>query len=86
MHDFTSNAKVCKGREKNPRLVHRYLDTSDSKLTGGLRRHAKICWGEENVARADEARNIEEACQKLKDAKLINHNCSIQMDRKRKGN
>ena len=85
MHDFTCNAKVCKGRGKNPCLVRRYLDTSDSKSTGGLHRHAKICWGEENVARADEARNIEEACRGLKDAKLINGTITAVFERTGKG-
>jgi hypothetical protein len=85
VHDFTCNAKVCKGRGKNPRLVRRYLDTSDSKSTGSLRRHAKICWGEENIARADEAKNIEQARQALKDAKLINGTITAVFERTGKG-
>lgn len=63
---------MCKGKGKNPCLVCHYLDTGDRKSTGGLHHHAKSCWGEENVASANEAKNIEEACQGLKDAKLIN--------------
>jgi hypothetical protein len=85
VHDFTCNAKVCKGKGKNPRLVRRYLDTGDRKSTGSLRRHAKICWGEENVARADEAKNIEEARQGLKDAKLINGTITAVFQRTGKG-
>ena len=70
-HDFTCNAKHCKGQGKNPHLVRRYLDTTDSKSTSGLLRHARICWGEENLEQANAAKNIEEACQMLKNAKLI---------------
>lgn len=40
----------------NRRHVRRYLDTTDGKSTGNLRRHAKICWGEEAVAAADAAK------------------------------
>jgi len=38
------------------RHVRRYLDTADGKSTSNLRRHAKICWGENIVAAADAAR------------------------------
>ena len=85
MHDFTCNAKVCKGKGNNSRLVHRYLDTSDKNSTGSLRRHAKLCWGEENIARADEAKNIEEARRALKEAKLINGTITAVFERTGKG-
>ena len=52
-------------------MVQHYLDTTDSKSTGGLCRHARICWGEKNLEQANAAKNIEEACQMLKNAKLI---------------
>jgi hypothetical protein len=85
VHDFTCNAKVCKGKGKNSRLVRRYLDTRDSKSTGSLRRHAKVCWGEENVARADEVKNIDDARQALKGAKLINGTITAVFERIGKG-
>ena len=40
----------------NRRHVRRYLDTSDGKSTSNLRRHAKICWGDDIVAGADAAK------------------------------
>jgi hypothetical protein len=52
VHVFECNAKSCKGKG-NGRMVRRYLDTSDAKSTSNLRKHAKICWGEEVVASAD---------------------------------
>jgi hypothetical protein len=76
---------MCKGKGKNPRLVRRYLDTGDRKSTGSLRRHAKMCWGEDNVGRADEAKNLEEARQGIKDAKLINGTISAVFERTGKG-
>lgn len=50
-------------------MVRRYLDTSDSKSTGNLRKHAKICWGAETVAAADETRNVDSAREALKKVK-----------------
>jgi hypothetical protein len=41
----------------NWRHVRRYLDTADGKSTSNLRRHAKICWGEEAIAGADAAKS-----------------------------
>lgn len=66
VHDFSCGAKHCKGKGKNPRLVHRYLDTGDKKSTSGLRRHASICWGEEIVKEAAEAKDIASARDALK--------------------
>jgi hypothetical protein len=66
-------------------MVRRYLDTSDGKSTGALRRHAKICWGEENVARADDAKNIDDARQALKDSKLIDGKITAVFERTGKG-
>jgi len=42
-------------------MVRRYLDTTDAKSTGNLRKHAKVCWGEETVAAADQSRDIDAA-------------------------
>jgi len=54
-------------------MVRRYLDTTDAKSTGNLRKHAKVCWGEETVAAADKTRDIDaarEALGKLKDGSI----------------
>lgn len=84
-HDFTCSAKHCKGRGQNPRLVRRYLDKTDSKSTSGLRRHAKICWGEEIIERAAESKNIEEARKALKEAKLVDGSITAVFERTGKG-
>ena len=49
--------------------MRRYLDTSDAKSTGNLRKHAKICWGVETVAAADGTRNVNDAREALKKVK-----------------
>lgn len=85
VHDFICNAKVCKGKGKSPRRVRRYLDTSDKKSTGSMRRHAKVCWGEENVARADESANINASREALKNAKLIDGTITAVFERTGKG-
>ncbi|KAF8957055.1 hypothetical protein BDZ97DRAFT_1954953 [Flammula alnicola] len=85
VHDFTCNAKHCKGKGKNTRLVRRYLDTGDSKSTSSLHRHAKICWGEENVAKADEAKDVGIARAALKGAELRDGSITAIFERTGKG-
>jgi len=46
-------------------MVRRYLNTSNAKSTSNLRKHAKICWGEETVAAADQTRDIDVAREVL---------------------
>jgi hypothetical protein len=36
--------------------VRRFLDTADKGSTRNLRKHAKHCWGDEIIKKADEAR------------------------------
>lgn len=61
VHVFECSSKRCKGKGKNGRHVRRYLNTADATSTSNLRRHAKICWGEETVAAAGNTRNVYEA-------------------------
>ncbi|KAG1797936.1 hypothetical protein EV424DRAFT_1265608, partial [Suillus variegatus] len=54
-HEFKCAATRCK------KGVHRFLDKKDAKSTSNMRKHAKICWGEETVKLADETKNSQEA-------------------------
>jgi hypothetical protein len=65
VHVFECSARHCKGKG-NGRMVRRYLDTGDAKSTSNLRKHAKVCWGVETVAEADEKRNLGAALDGLK--------------------
>ena len=47
-------------------MVRRYLDTGDAKSTSNPRKHARICWGVETVAAADETCNYRAAPDLLK--------------------
>ena len=47
-------------------MVRRYLDTSDAKSTSNLRKHARVCWGVEAVAAADETHNMGAALDLIK--------------------
>ena len=40
--------------------MRRYLDKSDAKSTGNMRKHARKCWGDETVASVDSAKNTNE--------------------------
>ncbi len=53
-------------------MVYRYLDTGDAKSTGNLRKHVKICWGEDVVAAADNTRNVHAAHEALGKMKSVN--------------
>jgi hypothetical protein len=56
-HTFLCFAKSC---NQKSREVRRFLDKSDAKSTGNLRKHAKNCWSAEIVAYADKAKNAAE--------------------------
>jgi len=58
-HVFQCAAKSCRYKSRG---VRRYLDKSDAKSTGNMRKHARKCWGDETVASADSANNANEVC------------------------
>ncbi|KAF8258098.1 hypothetical protein EI94DRAFT_1527355, partial [Lactarius quietus] len=62
-HVFECTAHSCHGR---------FLDTGDAKSTSNLRRHAKLCWGEENVTMADDAHDAKTAREALRHGKKVN--------------
>ena len=56
IHIFQCATLQCKGR--HGRDVRRFLDTGDARLTSGLWRHAKQCWGDETVNAADRTKDL----------------------------
>jgi hypothetical protein len=56
--EFVCGAPHCKGsgRGEEARIVRRYFGTWDATSTSNLRKHAKKCWGEDVLAKADEAK------------------------------
>ena len=84
-HEFTCNAKHCKGKGKNARVVRRYLDTKDKASTKSLRAHAIKCWGQEIVEKSEEARNIASAREALKGAELRDGSITAIFERTGKG-
>ena len=56
VHVFQCVAVQCKG--KHGRDMHRFLDTGDARSTSGLRRHAKMCWGDETVNAANRSKDL----------------------------
>jgi hypothetical protein len=57
VHVFECSAAHCIGKV-NGQMVHRYLNTGNTKSTSNLHKHAKICWGGEAVAAADSTRDV----------------------------
>ncbi|KAI0716611.1 hypothetical protein C8Q76DRAFT_617562 [Earliella scabrosa] len=78
-HAFTCAAKGCKRTKK----LRRYLDTSDKKSTGNLRKHVKACWGAEVLARADEAVNADEVRRKIVPGVLRDGTITAHFERKK---
>jgi hypothetical protein len=76
VHEFRCTASNCKGRGRIPRVVRRYLDTSDRNSTGNLRKHARQCWGDEILRGADACGDLDttreglEKAQKKSDGSL----------------
>ncbi|KAL6302647.1 hypothetical protein BKA93DRAFT_736322, partial [Sparassis latifolia] len=79
VHTFKCAAQSCK------RTVRPYLDTSNAKSTGGLRKHAKACWGEDAVTVADEAKDVDEARTAVVKGLLENGSITAAFERKGKG-
>ena len=86
VHEFKCAASHCKGRGKNPRFVQRYLDTSDRNSTGNLRKHARLCWGEEILRGADACGDLDSTRKGLDKAKkLQDGSITTAFERKGKG-
>jgi hypothetical protein len=85
VHVFECAASRCMGKG-NGRLVRRYLDTGDAKSTSNLRKHAKICWGDEAVASADMTRNIRAAREAIGKMKTKDSSITEAFQRAAKGN
>ena len=62
-HVFECAANRCKA--KNGHDVRRFLDKGDANSTGNLRKHAKICWGDEAVETADATKDLDAAKEVL---------------------
>ena len=50
--------------------MRHFLDTGDARSTSGLRRHAKMCWGDEAVNTADNTKDLKGAHTILSKARL----------------
>ena len=66
-----------------------YLDKADRNLTSNMHKHAKNCWGNENVSKVLEAKgalSIDEVCKSLVHAELKDRSIMASFERKGKGN
>ncbi|KAF9558943.1 hypothetical protein CPC08DRAFT_611761, partial [Agrocybe pediades] len=68
VHVFKCNAGRCKGKGANPRLVNHYLGTKDASSTSNLRKHVKVCFGDNAVEAADACRSLQAARDVVKKA------------------
>ena len=82
-HVFKCASGRCKAR--NGRDVRRYLDKSDRNSTGNLRKHAKVCWGDEALAAADATGNIDAAREVLIKSNIRDGSITSEFERIGKG-
>lgn len=59
--EFVCGAPHCKGtgKEEDRQIVWQYFDTKDITSTSNLHKHAKKYWGDDVVAKANEAKTNE---------------------------
>ncbi|KAF9565457.1 hypothetical protein CPC08DRAFT_629917, partial [Agrocybe pediades] len=81
VHVFKCAAGRCKGKGANPRHVNHYLGTKDSSLMSNLRKHAKICFGEDAVKAADNCRSLSAARDVVKKLGLRNQLLTALLER-----
>ena len=84
IHVFECATTRCLGKG-NGCMVCRYLDTGDAKSTSNLRKHAKICWGEEAVTAADNTRDVRAAREALSKMKSVDSSITAAFERVAKG-
>lgn len=80
-HIFECAAPSCKGTGKKPRDVRRYLDTNDRSSTGNLRKHARLCWGNEIVEKADAAKDLAYARKEIGQLKQVDGSITAAFER-----
>jgi hypothetical protein len=87
-HEFKCAAPLCKGKGQRPRIVRRYLDKADRNSTSNMHKHAKNCWGDENVSKALETKGeltIDDVRKSLAKAKVHDGSITAAFERKGKG-
>lgn len=77
-HVFECGLSRCRSKTK---FIRRYLYTGDTSSTSNLRRHAKICWGDEAVAAADKTGNLGIAREALSKQKGANGSIVASFER-----
>src|SRR5271155_2442291 len=78
-HVFECAANRCKA--KNGHDVRRFLDKGDANSTGNLRKHAKICWGDEAVETADATKDLDAAKEVLVKSGIRDGSITAQFER-----
>ena len=48
---------ICKGNGTDLHIVWHFLDTADKGSTGNMQKHARHCWGEEIIKKANDMKD-----------------------------
>ena len=87
-HEFWCATPLCKGKGLKPRILRCYLDTKDQNSTSNMHKHARKCWGEENVSNALDMKgtlSIDDVRKSLANTKLCYGSIMASFERKGKG-
>ncbi|KIK94273.1 hypothetical protein PAXRUDRAFT_143266, partial [Paxillus rubicundulus Ve08.2h10] len=78
-HMFKCSACGCKAK------VCWYLDKKDARSTGNIRKHVKLCWGDETLEAVDTAKDVNKVRAKIVGGVLQNRTITAAFKRKGKG-
>ncbi|KAN0085982.1 hypothetical protein V8E55_007116, partial [Tylopilus felleus] len=78
-HEFKCMACGCKA------TIRRFLDTKDARSTGNMRKHVRVCWGQEILDAADKAKDVSDVHGKIISTYLRNGSITTAFERKGKG-
>jgi hypothetical protein len=78
-HVFKCSSPSCKYK------CRQYLDKGDSNSTSNLRKHVKVCWGEDVMKAAEEARDVDVAREQIVGSVIRTGSITMAFKRKGKG-
>jgi hypothetical protein len=73
------------GHGRSARCVNCFFDKGDALSTSNLRKHAKICWGDDVVKLADETKDVRLARGIVGKSEMGNATVTAMFERAKKG-
>ena len=84
-HEFICSVPICKGNGSDKRVVQCFLDKANKCSTSNMRKHARHCWGDDIIKKADDELTLDNIWEGLKEAKMEDGSIVTFFNRKGKG-